>query len=139
MSFFANMISCRKRKVDSSWQHSQLTFEGQIPTHDGSLFAKCFFRKMNNGKTFKSGHVCKFDRETCIVQSCDIMTSCGGPPIFRRLRCVTTSQFWSVIGCQALKGPLQQMGLDEKQLHGLPETLAKKKGKRSPKERPDSG
>lgn len=36
---------------------------------------------------------------------------------------------------KALKGPLQQMGLDEKQLHGLPETLAKKKGKRSPKER----
>lgn len=36
---------------------------------------------------------------------------------------------------KALKGPLQQLGLDEKQLNSLPETLAKKKAKRTPKER----
>eukprot|EP00435_Cladocopium_sp_Y103_P010900 s2474_g2.t2 len=36
---------------------------------------------------------------------------------------------------KALKGPLQQLALDEKQLNSLPETLAKKKAKRTPKER----
>lgn len=36
---------------------------------------------------------------------------------------------------KALKGPLQQLALDEKQLTSLPESLAKKKAKRTPKER----
>lgn len=40
-------------------------------------------------------------------------------------------------GAEVLKASLQKLDLDEKQLKGLPDTLAKKKGKRTAKERTD--